>query len=363
MYRAIHFKSINNGLVRLDNYDNITVKVWGEKTQDLKGKVAYFPLDSDTEPPEVIINKADLSKLCYPKTGKTLYVCSESKVPRALLRNSDYKITINRDNADYVVIPYQDSEEIASREQNITLVVEKNDFTHIYYFSLELSYRRDADSVDSALIEKIKKAILDRVSPDTDATATFCYIGNLKKASIYFVKKCKELEEILTDKLSDPETGRKIFNPVLDINLKIEATNDINLEMLQIWSKMDDKNLLCKHIINSKWQDYPCTVSAFVEEASISYWGGEQMRYVLKSIDFDYYRRNHAFRPNQEIQPEDWNLLQDWIMVQHGFGPDGGFKVRRAEGIGRLVRRAICVKPYKISEPTLYQEIEAKLKN
>ena len=137
MYRAIHFKSINNGLVRLDNYDNVTVKVWGEKTQDLKGKV------------------------CYPKTGKTLYVCSESKVPRALLRNSDYKITISRDNADYVVIPYQDSEEIASREQNITLVVEKNDFTHIYYFSLELSYRRDADSVDSALIEKIKN--LNRV--------------------------------------------------------------------------------------------------------------------------------------------------------------------------------------------------------
>ena len=147
MYKAVKFNSINNGIVRLDNYDGITVKVYGESTMDLKGKVAYLPLDSDTKSPEVIINKLDRSKNCFPKTGKTLYVCSESKVPRKILRNSDYKITISREKADYVVIPFQDHEDIAFRTQNITLVAEKNGKAHIYYFLVELSYMRNADSV------------------------------------------------------------------------------------------------------------------------------------------------------------------------------------------------------------------------
>jgi len=364
MYKAVHFNKANPGLVRLDNYDGITVKVYSERTSDLKGRVAYFPLDSNTESPEALINKKDKSNICYPKTGKTLYVCSESKVPRAILRNSDYKITINRENADFVVIPYQASEEISSREQNITLVVEKNDFTHIYYFELELSYRRNADSVDAALIEQIKKKILERIEVEEGATATFYFIGNLQKSKIYFVRKCQELEEILTDEITDSETKRLKFNPLLDINLKIDAINEINLEMLQIWSKMDDRIMLCKHIINSDWQKYPCTIAAFVEDRNLQWSGGEQMKYVLRSIDFEYYRYNNTFKPNQEIQPDDWNLLQDWIMLKNGLGSDGGFKVCRAsDGVEHLVRRAICVKPYKISEPTLYQEIEAKLKN
>lgn len=180
MYKVVHFNKVNPGLVRLDNYDGITVKIYSEKMSDLKGKVACLPLDSDTKSPEEIIKRIDCSHLCYPKTGKTLYVCSESKVPRALLRNSDYKITINRENADYVVVPDQSEEDIASREQNITLVTEDNNgFIRIYYFQLELSYRRNVDSIDAAMIEKIKKAILERVDIDEDTVATFYSIGNL----------------------------------------------------------------------------------------------------------------------------------------------------------------------------------------
>lgn len=167
----------------------------------------------------------------------------------------------------------------------------------------------------------------------------------------------------MTDEFFDEETKRRKYNPVLDTRLRIEATTEINPEMLQIWSKENDKNMLCKHIIGSEWQKYPCTIAAFIQEFSLQYYGGEQMKYVLKSIDFEYYRYNDGFKPNQEIQPEDWNLLQDWIMMQNGLSPDGGFIVERDNGINHLTRHAICFKPYRISEPTLYQEIEAKLKN
>ena len=39
--------------------------------------------------------------------SKTLFITPECQLSRDVIRNSGYKITINRDNADYVVIPYK----------------------------------------------------------------------------------------------------------------------------------------------------------------------------------------------------------------------------------------------------------------
>lgn len=362
MYKAVHFSSIKPGVVRIDNYGGLTVKVYAERTMDVKGRVAYLPLDSDTDAPEVLINKRDRSSVCYPKTGKTLYVCSESKVPRALLRNSDYKITINRENADYVVIPEQTPDEIGVRESNITFIVKSGDKMHIYYFLLEFSWGKDINSVNAQMIEQIKTAIQNRIVLEENESAEFYYIGNLVKNKIFFVRKCQELEEILTGEINDFGLGKNKYQIVLDTKLKIDPTNEISAEMLQIWSKMDDKTMLAKHIINSNWQKYPCTISAFIRDKSLEYWGGEQMKYVTKSIDYNHYRTYDSFRPNQEIEPEDWNLLQDYLMAKVGLGPEGGFEKERMDGIFHSVFYAACFKPCRISEPTLYQEIEARLK-
>jgi len=362
MYQVIKFTSLTPGTITLDNYGGIRVKIHGERTKDIKGRDAYLPLDANTKKPREMIGLKDRSNRCYPKTGKTLYVCKESHVPRALLRNSDYKITINRDNADFVVIPAPEEEDVSSRKFNIAYLIQGPDIADLYYFTLNYPWGHDDDKADTEDIPKIKEAIKKRFPLLEDYTATFFGNDALSLQTMYFLKSCQEVEDVLTGNIFDQELGRDKYEIVLDTQLNIDATTEISAEMLQIWSKMEDKNMLAKHIIGSNWQKYPCTISVFLKDNYVYAWGGEQMRYVTKSIDFEYYGYNEAFKHNQVIQPEDWNLLQDWIMLKAGMKPEGGYKVQRGEGLARFARYAECIKPFKISEPTTYQEIEARLK-
>ena len=365
MSQAIKFTQLIPGTVILDNYGNVKVRTHGESTKDIKGKVAYLPLTDNDKNPRNLIGLKDSSRLCWPKTGKTLYVCKESHVPRALLRNSDYKITINRDNADFVVIPAPTEEEVSTRVFNIAYLVQNSGkLNMLYYFTLNYPWGHDEDKANPEDVTKIKEEIKRRIPTGEDETSQFFGKDELELQTMHFFKDVQEYEDILTDAIYDSETGRPRYKIVLDTELNIDSTNEITPEMLVIWSKMnDDKNILAKHIIGSNWQKYPCTIAVLLNDMNIMFYGGEQMKYVMKSIDYDYYKYNGTFKPNQLIQPEDWNMLQEYVMLKAGMKPEGGFKVQRGSGLGKFVHYAECVKPCKITEPTLFQEIEARLKN
>ena len=363
MYQAIKFTELIPGTVTMDNYGNIRIRTYGEITKDIKGKVAYLPLTNNVKKPRELIGGKDSSGSCWPKTGKTLYVCKDSHVPRALLRNAEYKITINRDNADFVVIPAPREEDVSTRMFNIIYTIQGPKHLALYYFTLNYPWGHDEDKANLEDVEPIKEEIKKRIPADEDESFQFFGTDELNLQTMYFLKDIQEYEDILTDAIRNPETDRDKYSIVLDTELNIDSTSEITPEMLQIWSKMDgDRHILAKHIIGSNWQKYPCTVSVIIDDMNMCFYGGEQMRYVTRSIDFDYYRYNKTFRHDRLIQPEDWNMLQDWIMLKTGMKPEGGFKIQRGSGIGKFVHYAECVKPCRISEPTLFQEIEARLK-
>ena len=362
MYKAIRFDKLVPGAVTIDNFHGVRINLYGERTLDIKGKVMYLPLDNKTRTPQEMVRDKNRSSRVVPKTGQTLYICKESHIPRKLLRNSDYKITINRDNADSVVVPTPSDEDVATRKYNILYIV-TGATTSVYYFVLNYNFGHTDDEADPDDVQKIKDAIKKRIYVAENESADFFCYDNLNVSTMYFLKKCQEIEDILTGAIYDEETKRDRYKIAIDTQIRLEPTNEIDMEMLQIWEKMDDLNMLCKLIIGSNWQKYPCTISAFLGDSSVKYYGGEQMRYIKESLDFSYYNEYGRFRPNREVQPEDWNLLQNWLMVKAGVGENGGFKRKERSSPMNLVHYAEVYKPCKITEPTLFQEIEARLKN
>ena len=363
MYKAVHFTQIIPGSVKLNGYGQASVRVCGEKTGDIRGKTAYLPLDNKTKEPRKLIGLKDKSSEVWPKTGKTLYICKESHVPRTLIRNSDYKITINRENADYVVIPAVPEDEMSTRVFNIAYLIEGPRRNVLYYFILSFPWGHAEGKAEPEEVETIKKAIKDKFTVDDDETAYFFSFENLVLTTMYFLKNNQEIEDILTGEIHDAETDRDKYQIVLDTELRLEPTTNITLDTLEIWSKMTDRNMQAKAIIASDWQKYPCTTSVFIDKENLEYWGGEQMRYILRSIDHDTYRYNHTFKKTRIIEPDDWNLLQDWLMRIVGLKPEGGFKIQEGEGLAKFAHYAECFKPCKISEPTPFQEIMARLGN
>jgi hypothetical protein len=363
MYKAVHFDKLFSGRVILHDSGSTEVRLYSESYPgELRGKVAYLPLNAATDHPKPLLGQKDWSSSVWPKTGKKLYVCKESHIPRAIIRNSDYKITIDKDNADYIVIPAPKDEEIAKRNCNVAYIVYGYK-TCLYYFNVCYDWKEDCNQVDQDDVQTVYDAIKDKIHLETGETSEFHQLALLNLASfdIYFVKRCEEVEQVLTGEDLD-ESHKEKFRIIWDTKLRIDSTNEISADMLQIWEKMDTKSLIAKSIIGSNWQQYPCTISVFIDYMSLGFYGGDQMDYILDSLDYKYYRVNKTFRPNKEIQPDDWNLLQDWLMLKAGVPKEGGFKVQKIEGPLALAHYAECFKPCKITEPTLYQEIEARLK-
>lgn len=359
MYRAVHFTNLYSGKVIFDNYGGMKAKVYSENTMDVKGKVAYLALDTSTQEPWTILNGKDNSYHCWPKTDKVLYIAKESRVPRMILRNSDYKITINPNNADYVVIPANYEDDVPKREFNIAYIASKDKDVLLYYFTFDYSWSAKVQH-DAASVEKIKKVILDKLNYGDDWNQEFYYFDQLPTTYVYFVKRCPEVESILTDNTFN-------YKVIIDTRLRIDSPIGINIDSLKIWGKMSmtsEREMVAKAIIGSSWKEYPCTIAAFIDHYNLDYYGGEQLAYVKKSIGYDYYRNHYKFRADREVQPNDWNLLQEWLMSLVGLDEKGGFiSYQLSDSALLLTRHAKCFKPVYISEPMLFQEIEARLKN
>ena len=353
-FRAIHFSELYSGSINIDRYDRVSIRTWLESTRDVKGRIAYLPLNDFQYDIRDCIDDNDKSDDLWPKTGKTIWISKESHVPRALLRNSDYKITIDKDKADYIIVPEQTDDEVSVRKADI-ICIYKCAFTKLYYFTISEGYYNKKLSDNN--IDAVKAALKERFAINSETEELeIIYNSEFEQTPAYFVKKCPEIEEILT--------GNMTKEYVVDTRVRITAPTEMTAEALQIWSKMDDgREMMAKAVIASDWQEHPCTTCVFINSMGLYWAGGEQMKYVKKSVNYEYYDRHGSFPPGLEVQPKDWNTLQDWLMLRAGMGPEGGFKIQRGEGDTKFVRYAECIKPLHITEPMLYQDIEARLKN
>lgn len=328
------------------------------------GKDAYISPDEEYwhMPSRMLMAHAHCS-VTINSLKNTLFISSSCKLPRDLVRNSGYKIVRDKDRADYVVIPRIKSQRASQYEFNIGFIVGGT------LALISISRTDGHDKFDDSDIKSIKEAIEKRYEYNGYKVDEFIHNDNLVPFSVQFLQKCEEYEELFYTVATG---SRCATSYVLDANVQLVGSNTISVETLEIWRRMNERDILEKSIINSDWQKYPCTMAVFlkVERPGWCVCPGSQFRWLLKQIDYDEYAESNTFK-NKTVAPEDWNMLQKWIMYRTGLSENGGFialdknncNINLDYRYHGLIMSRLCIAPMMISEPETFKNLQARSRN
>ena len=278
---------------------------------------------------------------------KRVYISSDCRTPRDLIRNSGYKIVRDASAAQMTVIP---ALEYNTPKLYYDLLAYDSSDKSLMLFTVNRWDNIASNSIyntDEYVFEKLKEFLLG-------------FKGNIEiyqtdikdKAIVQFLPKYKEYREIL----DEMHSGR-IY--VSETRLKIDAPTKISVETLTVWKNYSDFELLAKSICNSDWKDYPITLLVFlsIEFPTIYLYGGDAMKLVLKQIGFERYSSLNGILKDREVTPKDWDMLQDYIMSLLGISGNGGFvsfaKMREESEYERFIKRKMAVGTIRIDTPQL----------
>lgn len=311
------------------------------------GKVAYAPKGTSYswETPKVRVADACFESVT-PSSHPILFVCSESKISRDVLRNNGYKLTYDKNKADVIVIP--------SMEDNPPVMAcrfafVKKDMLHLVHVDRAVNNGTDFTQEE---FEAVKKEILDRFSLDENELI-FEAGKKMKNFNLFFVKPCEEIGGLLTSSNNYFYTKKHVF----DSSVLYEGTTKISPDTLVLWSKISDKSMLEKAILNSDWKDYPVTMCIFLNKENIDpqYRFGNAGRVMLDAINYDLYRREGSLG-DQVVSAKDWNMLQSYLMLRFGVSEKGGY-TKNVYPYDDFVRHKMAVVPTMIDSPMSFKNL------
>lgn len=304
-------------------------------------------------PKNLLHRKAYRSVTPYGSVKETMFVSSDCKMPRDMLRR-DYTIVHDKSKARYIVIPHLYKE---IREYCHIAVKDTTDDT-LYICTLARNYMRDSNYVYSEqeklmLLSTIKSAI-----GAADDMLTFYHRDNFEQSNLFIVPDIPEYRDIFNDV---SVIGRYVFD------YKVQCTPSINIsiETLDLWKRMSDYDALQKLIIQSDWHDYPVTVAYFIENEMqvLRSFGRDSvaMKSLLEGINFDMFH-NHRYE-GLSVTPKDFEMLTNWIM-HHNLGLEDGKGYIDIEQYDRLpsdyqdlIRKRFVVAPIKLTGETPLESI------
>lgn len=269
----------------------------------------------------------------YPAFGDRIYISGKSRLPRELVRRS-YKISLSPDNAVCTVIPRV--REFQHTTAWIILMQSNGDVTLV-----DVSNRKRFDSLNDNDIERAVESVMSGMPDGTKVLRKGT--GSVR---VWMLPKVAEYVEILS-------SGNRRY--VSDNLLPLKTDNKVNVATLELWRRLarDNFNMFEKSLINSDAKDYPLTLCVFIGNEVNWSRLSDVGRKFLESINVDYCFDTFKWR-NRRISDEDWNLLQEWIMLNLGVGKDGGFVKNRSRYTSMmfLVKSEVAVAPIIIDSPT-----------
>ena len=283
-----------------------------------------------------------------PKEGDTLYVSSGSKIPRDLLRNSGYKITRDKDKADYVVIP--EAETQSSYKGYICALRDGGCFE---WYDLRDNHTSDNIRPTGLQLDIIERRLKEQFSP----IEVYKSVEGIK---LTFTKDITEHEELFTGRAA---------KYVLDTQVALVPSTTINPENLDIIARMPEFNAKMKILMSSDFQKYPYTMCKFFENTLALDYGykyGDQVNWMMKAVHYDQYDGRGCYP--QLVEPEDYNMLQDWIFYQLGVSGNAGLispgKVGDLRtGYRESILRKTAVKKLKIDQPMSEESLKSLINN
>lgn len=335
MWTKIEYKDIFSYGCSIDYTGAAVARQYGLAVSKFRGKDAYINDNSSGFLDDMYMG-------CYkptPGIGKKLYVSKNSKMPRALLRGSDYKIVLDKDNADYIIIPHPG--DFLSMQYNLLAV---DDDKNLYKISITKNY--GCPSITDSIIQNVKEAVMLDVRR---SDLKFHYKSDLSNRTVFFVKKCEEYIDILNNNF----TTRRCY----DISCPFTPTTEINPENLEFLLRCEDNAVFEKMVFGSNWQKYPYTICALLY-LKPNYYGSHGLRLVEDAIHYDEWENSRrGYHSNREVTAEDWNMYQRWMMFHLGLDEEKGGMIKQSRYNGDLgsdikngLHSIVLVKPLFISE-------------
>lgn len=287
------------------------------------------------------INEKVRSSFAIKDRSHPLFITPECQMSRDVIRNSGYKITIDRDKADYVVIPYK---HVFEKYECDGFARKEND---IYIFH----------NKDLALYAESTNTTVIREALGKYGFTDIVLACELASHAVYMIPNFPVYKEILDRKCPDT---RYIFENKLDLVPGIQ----MSIETLNVWKNVTDNSMRAKLLLNADWQHYPVTIMYFCHK----YWystlyyvtGNAKVASMFQNLDWNIENSiDYNLFHRRLIQPEDWNMLTKFVLSELNLPENGGFI---KEGIGDLekhiLRHTNCVAPYYITEPMLSDQIK-----
>lgn len=366
MYTVYEYESVVRGFINVGYSVSIDVIPYWHGRSMTFGRWAY--LYHDTPIPITFINGNKTRNLrfgevhfgnCFDENTK-LYVSSKCSTPRDIIRNT-CKIVRDINAADYVVIPNPEVRMTYKQAECVfALHGLKNNkpVTVLFLFSVcgnMYSIPKDETAkhaLEAKVISKIEKA-LDSYAATEDIVEpriSIEYINLSDERTVYFMEKCPEYKTILESYPSVP------FKYIVEDDLTLKTSVDIDFETLNIWHKMTDYNMLEKNILMSNWRDYPFTMAHFFQSKFrhlLCSARSDALKAVMTAVGYDY--NGGSINMVRMISPKDWNFLQDFLLQQLGLTSDSGFVDKSAKEMSgaakKYLRFKTAVAAKKISEP------------
>mgnify|MGYP007068176097 CR=1 FL=1 len=280
--------------------------------------------------------------------GTSLHVCPECSISRDMLRNSGYVIKMKPDGADYIVIPRFESD-VPKLHFNVAASCRNT--------MLFLTVTRAGDRVSDSIPDFITDDMICNFLKSLDYDVKYIFRNRCLCEFVPYVRMFETL-------LDMPFSNRPV---VTEDRVQLIPTSKICVETLDVWKNINDAELLGRLISGSDWENYPVTLCVFLSEYKpyMQWPTSRYFRYVLDSIGYNSNDTLLGMLSQRIVQPDDWDMLQSFIMHDLGVPEAGGYismNAARRNSLLRFCRSATAVKPSRISTPTLFSEIREKNK-
>ena len=349
-WQVIDYNELLIGTLRISPYDYISETYGVYRSREARNKLACFTTEDDGRD----LASDELSCLVGAiniTPSARLFVTSKVRTARDLFRNSNYQIVRDPERADYVVIPELPT---CCLELMYDVAVLDNRSNALCLYSVERPSRMrtsQTNEFNDKDFELIKEHFKER-------DVTIFGDGIKDGARVQFLPKIEEYKDMLLDVYPN---RKYIFEN--DVTLTCPIT--ISPEILELWSHYTEADLLAKAICNSDWKKYPFTLLYFLlkekDEYAMQYCGGTNFKLVLDTIGYDRYTSFNTVVSGRSVEPDDWNMLQDYLMHKLHLPEMGGYitpqQYKDLEDYRKLLPFRVAVKPMKISSPIQYENL------
>lgn len=326
-----------------------------------RGKTAYVCEDDKEADLVSYINCAGYNNLWPSKASNTVFVSSESTLPRDALRNSGYKITRDIFNADYAIIPSPK----ACTEYAFNIIAtykdEEDDKNTACIYTISFVDRNMSHVIDETKREAIKGMIAKDIELDADKIDFIC-ANDLSQKRIWFLPKCEEYEMIATN-----EKGVISGDWITDDRVELTPSINISIETLITWAAADSDDLLRKAIMQSDWKKYPFTVCSFLAAENQYINGGNgYFRDILGAIHFNEFNESKIMT-DVTISPEDYKMAAAWAMYRFGAEENGVVKNpldgRQKAIYSMFLAKRTIIKPIPMQNSLSFENVINSAKN